>query len=103
MVFVFLSWFMLLFYGLELVKILYFEVFGKDCFDDDCFKDLMYLVIYFIVFFVFVIVCIVVIVIMYIFVFFEVFKWKYNFMSIIKVFGKFDNLIWMKIKLRIFF
>lgn len=97
----FLSWPMVLFHGPELVKTSHPEVFGKDCSDDDRFKDSMYPVIYFIVLFVFVIACIVVIVIMYIFVFLEVFKWKHNSMSTTEVSGKFDNSIWMKIKSRI--
>lgn len=38
----FLSWPMVLFHGPELVKTSHPEVFGKDCSDDDRFKDSMY-------------------------------------------------------------
>lgn len=97
----FLSWPMVLFHGPELVKTLHPGVSGKDCADDERFKDSIYPVIYFIILFVFVIACIVVIVIMYIFVFLEIFKWKHNSMSTTKVSGLFDNSVWLKIKSRI--
>lgn len=97
----FLSWPMVLFHGPELVKTLHPEVSGKDCADDERFKDSIYPIIYFIMLFVFVIACIVAIVIMYIFVFLEVFKWKHNSMSTSKVSGNFDNSVLSKIKSRI--